>query len=73
MTIIKIMYVKSSFNSISFLLWKRGRCSRNHMVVGFTITCAISAYHHKHWEFEPCSWRCVLDTTLCDKVCQWLM
>jgi hypothetical protein len=22
------------------------------MVVGFTITCAISAYHHKHCEFE---------------------
>ena len=21
---------------------------------------------------EPCSWRGVLDTTLCDKVCQWL-
>jgi hypothetical protein len=23
-------------------------------------------------EFEPCSWRGVLDTTLSDKVCQWL-
>jgi hypothetical protein len=23
-------------------------------------------------EFEPCSWRGVLDTTLCDKVCEWL-
>jgi hypothetical protein len=23
-------------------------------------------------EFEPHSWRGVLDTTLCDKVCQWL-
>ena len=22
--------------------------------------------------FKPCSWRGVLDTTLCDKVCQWL-
>jgi DNA-directed RNA polymerase subunit RPC12/RpoP len=22
--------------------------------------------------FEPCSWRGVLDTTLCDKACQWL-
>jgi len=35
------------------------------MVVGFTTTCAIS-------EFEPRSWRSVLDTTLCDTVCQWL-
>jgi len=23
------------------------------MVVGFTTTCANSAYHHKHCEFEP--------------------
>ena len=42
------------------------------MVVGFTTTCAISAYHHWFCEFEPRSWRCVLDTTLCDKVCLWL-
>ena len=38
------------------------------MVVGFTATCAISAYHH----FQFCSWRGVLHTTLCDKVCQLL-
>ena len=35
-------------------------------------SCAISAYHHYNCEFEPSSWRGVLDTTLCDKVCQWL-
>jgi hypothetical protein len=23
------------------------------MVVGFTTTCAISAYHHYHFEFDP--------------------
>ena len=42
------------------------------MVVGFTPTCGISASHYYICEFEygPC-W-CVLDTTLCDKVCQWL-
>jgi hypothetical protein len=39
------------------------------MVVGFTTTCTISAYHHS-FEFKPCSWQGVLDTTLCDKVCQ---
>jgi hypothetical protein len=38
--------------------------------VGFTTTYAISAYHHKSCEFEPRLWRGVLDTTLCDKVCQ---
>jgi len=38
---------------------------RDRMVVGFTSTCVISAYHHKSCEFEPRSWRGVLDTTLC--------
>ena len=36
------------------------------------IIYAISAYHYLSCEFEPRSWRDVLDTTLCDKVCQWL-
>jgi hypothetical protein len=31
---------------------------------------AISAYHHYSCEFEPRSWLEVLDTTLCNKVCQ---
>ena len=42
------------------------------MVVGFTTTRVISAYHHYSCEFEPRSWRSVLDTTLCDKVRQLL-
>ena len=46
----------------------RGR--RGRMVVGFTTTCAISAYHHNSCEFELRSWLCIHDTTLCDKVCQ---
>ena len=48
----------------------RGLCGRDRMVVRFTTTYAISAYHHLLWEFEPRSWRGVLETTLCDKVCQ---
>ena len=45
------------------------------MVVGFTTTYAIIAYHHQSCEFESRSWRDVrtknvLDTTLCDIVCQ---
>jgi hypothetical protein len=40
------------------------------MVVEFTTTCAIIAYHHLSCEFEPHAWRGVLDKTLCDKVCQ---
>jgi hypothetical protein len=50
------------------------RCVRDRMVVGFTTTCAttctISAYHNKSCEFEPRSYLDVLDTTLCDTVCQ---
>jgi hypothetical protein len=42
------------------------------MVIGFTTTCAISAYHYKSFEFESSWWRGERDTTLCDKVCQWL-
>ena len=45
---------------------------RGRMVVEFTTTCAIIAYHHLICEFEPHSWRGVLDATLCDKVCQRL-
>jgi hypothetical protein len=37
------------------------------MLVGFTTTCAISAYHHLRCEFEPRSWLGVFDTTLLDK------
>ena len=40
------------------------------MVVGFTTTYAISAYHHYSCEFEPRSLQGVLDTTLSDQVCQ---
>ena len=46
---------------------RRG-CDR--MVVGFTSTYTVSGYHHESCEFESCSWRGVLDTTLCDKVGQ---
>jgi hypothetical protein len=43
------------------------------MVVGFTTTCTLSAYHHLHCELETHSWQGVLDTTLWDEVCQWLV
>jgi hypothetical protein len=42
------------------------------MVVGYTATNAISAYHHWCCECESRSGRGALDATLCDKVCQWL-
>jgi hypothetical protein len=46
-----------------FFNWK-------YTIVGFTTTYAIAVYHHLSCEFK--SWWGVLDTTLCDKVCQWL-
>jgi len=45
----------------------RGRRGRDRMVVGFTTTCAISAFHS---EFDSRSLRGILDTTSCDKVCE---
>ena len=53
-----------------FPIYQYTRGRRNSMVVGFTTTYAIIAYHHSHCEFESRSWRGVLDTTLWDKVCQ---
>jgi hypothetical protein len=53
---------------MNFLMWIGGCHGRDRMVVGFKTTCGISAYHHKRCEFEPRSWRSVLDSTLCDKV-----
>jgi hypothetical protein len=41
------------------------------LIYNYKCTCAISAYYHKSWESESNSWQVVLDTTLCDKVCQW--
>ena len=43
------------------------------VIVWFITTYAIGAYHPLRCEFEPRSWRGVLDTTLYDKVCQWLV
>ena len=40
------------------------------MVVGFTSIYATSAYHQRCM-FQSCSWRGILDTTLCNTVCQW--
>ena len=55
---------------IYWFSWGRRGCHR--MVVRFTSTCVINTYHHLSCEVEYRSWRDVLDTTLCDQVCQWL-
>ena len=48
----------------------RGRRGRNRVVISFTNTRAISAYHHYSCDFEPRSLRGVLDTTLYDEMCR---
>jgi hypothetical protein len=58
-------YQKNNYLSSKQNLSRRGR-----MVVESTSTCAIVAYHHLSCEFEPHSWRGVLEKTLCDKVSQ---
>ena len=47
----------------------RGLRGRDNMVVGFTTTYAISAYHHCRCEFEFRSGE-VNSIQHCDKVCQ---
>ena len=49
------------------------RRGHGRIVAGFTTIYAINDYHHQSCEFESTqSWRGVLDTTFCDKVCQLL-
>ena len=48
-----------------------GRRGLDRIVIGFITTYAMNAYHHSSCEVESLSWRSVLDTTLCDKVCHW--
>jgi hypothetical protein len=61
---------RSVHRSKNLLLNSQTLRQRDRMVVRFMITYAISAYHHQSCEFELRSWRDVLDTTLCNKVCR---
>jgi len=56
-------FVSTDSEIILIITYKEGPGlrGRDRMVVGFTTTCAISAHHHTGCEFEPLSWRCVLD------------
>ena len=68
-------YINAAGNILTapFTLFIRGRHGRDRMVVDFTTVFVISAYQHYSCEFKLRSWKSVLDTTLCDKVCQWLV
>ena len=62
---LKLKYI-AIFTPLSMWIW--GHCGGDRMLVGFTTTSAISAYHHWCCEFKSRS-EC---TTLYDKVGQWL-
>ena len=55
-------------------MWFKSQCgqTKDYKIHGLTTTYAISAYYHQHCESESHLWRGILDTTLCDKVCQLL-
>ena len=60
--------------SLILYFWQCEILLRDHhghdrMVIGLMTTYAICAYHHWSCEFETHS---ILDTTLCNIVCQWL-
>ena len=57
---------------LSLLLWIHHITTSGAITVGFTTTCTSSAFPHYCCEFEPRWWQSVVDTTLCEKVCQWL-
>ena len=40
------MFISSNLSFSKVLINTRDRSGRDRMVVGFTITCAIGAYHH---------------------------
>ena len=66
------MYTDSAFLlfTVNFITDKGDRRGRDRMIVGFTTIYAISAYHYYSCEFESHLWKCLLNTTLCDKMCQ---
>jgi len=51
--LIKLLFSKSILHKLVYIhITKRGRDGQDCMVVGFTTTNAISAYHHRCCEFE---------------------
>jgi len=57
---ISITYLKQ----LPSWLWWCGSCIYNYLCNQYLSPLKVN-------EFESRSWRCVLDTTICDEVCQW--
>jgi hypothetical protein len=67
--------MKSILKLYDFFSQARRACGTTHFVRLCTIL-HVSGFRlpldFVDWSWNPCSWRGVLDTKLCDKVCQWL-
>jgi len=70
--VLSVVCQQIPLSTLIFLIWSPTLIWGIHgcveMVVGFSTTCAISAYNHWSCEFE--SWG-ALNTTFCDQVWQW--
>jgi hypothetical protein len=56
---------KNCISLIDSWIAKENKCDT--LVCQWIVTSLVDRY-----KFGSCSWRFVLDTTLCDKICQWL-
>jgi hypothetical protein len=81
--IIFTTHVNKLYMYVHITLRVLGRPGRDYIVLGFTITCAISAYHRprhmrKLWHMRNMAMssgtglKLFLKTARCNKVCQWL-
>jgi hypothetical protein len=59
-------FIRISYN------WLPGRSGLDRMIVAFTTTCTINAYHHWSCVLQSRARPGIIDTTLCYKVCQRL-
>ena len=65
---VKLEILQTAF--FFFILFTKCISEKYYLVLGRAV---VSVTRHKSCEFEPRSWRGVLDTTLCDKVSQRLV
>jgi hypothetical protein len=64
----RVAFRITSYNANDTFSIERNDNTITYLKNGTVFYTAISAFHHLSCEFEPCSWRGVLDTTLCDTV-----
>ena len=69
------LYISIVLLDMTFYEGKTGKVvvvTRDRLAVWFILTFTFIAYYHLSRTFESRWWQGVIDTTLCDRVCQWL-